>query len=80
MHLRGKGVNARHFNDALGSHGSVGFWNDPGRWRAISRSLPGYRLSQFQPLMASWVERETLERDLLDLDGPRDWLAGTASP
>jgi ATP-dependent Lhr-like helicase len=75
VRLRGEGVNGRYFGEALGQLGSAGFWEDTELWQDISRNLPGYRLSKFQPLMPSWVERETLERYLLDLDGTRLWLA-----
>ncbi|CRI68031.1 DEAD/DEAH box helicase domain protein [Thiocapsa sp. KS1] len=78
VRLRGEGVDGRHFSDALGRLGSLGFWDDTELWQDISRNLPGYRLSKFQPLMPSWVERETLERYLLDLEGTRNWLARTA--
>ncbi len=56
-----------------------GFWEDTKLRQDISRNLPGYRLSKFQPLMPPWVERETLERYLLDLEGTRNWLARTAA-
>ncbi|QVL48878.1 MAG: hypothetical protein KFB96_25655 [Thiocapsa sp.] len=78
VRLRGEGVDGRHFSEALGQLGRVGFWEDTELWQDISQNLPGYRLSKFQPLMPSWVERETLERYLLDLEGTRNWLARTA--
>ncbi|UHD16082.1 hypothetical protein [Thiocapsa bogorovii] len=75
VRVRGEGVDGRRFSDALGQRGSVGFREDTERWQDISRNLPGYRLSKFQPLMPSWVEHETLDRYLLDLEGTRNWLA-----
>jgi hypothetical protein len=79
VRLRGEEVNGRYFRDASGQLGSAGFREDTELWQDIGRSLPGYRLSKFQPLMPALVERETLERYLLDLEGTRDWLARTAS-
>jgi hypothetical protein len=79
VRLRGEEVNSRYFRDAPGKLGSAGFRENTELWQDIGRSLPGYRLSKFQPLMPARVERETLERYLLDLEGTRDWLARTAS-
>ena len=42
---------------------------------AVAESLPGYRLSKFQPLMPPWVEREVVARYLLDIAGSAEWLA-----
>ena len=37
---------------------------------------PSYRLSKFQPLMPSWVEREVVAGYLLDVGGAWRWLSG----
>ncbi len=79
VRFRGEGVNGLYFSEALRQLGSAGFWEDTELWQVISRNLPGYRLSKFQPLMPSWVERETLERYLLDLEGTRRWLARSSA-
>jgi hypothetical protein len=79
VRLRGEGVDGRHLGDAPGQLDMTGFPEDTGLWQDIGRNLPSYRPSKFQPLMPAWVERETLERYLLDLEGTRDWLARTAS-
>jgi ATP-dependent Lhr-like helicase len=55
------------------------FWDEDERWSGVLNSLPGYRLSKFQPLMPSWVEREVVARYLLDVDRTLDWLKCTAS-
>ena len=45
-------------------------------WSGIFDSLPGYRLSKFQPLMPPWVETEVIARYLLDVPGTKRWLGG----
>jgi len=52
------------------------FWQDEARWQGVLASLPGYRLSKFQPLMPPWVEREVVGRYLLDVEGAQRWLNG----
>lgn len=54
------------------------FWSDDALWTTIHASLPNYRLTKFQPLMPDWVERETLAKHLLDIEGTKSWLAGQA--
>lgn len=55
------------------------FRDDTGFWEDISWNLPGHRPNKLQPLMPSWVERETPERYLIDLNAQRDWLARSAA-
>ncbi len=50
----------------LGGRGALG---------AVAESLPGYRLSKFQPLMPPWVEREVVASYLLDVGGAWRWLS-----
>lgn len=50
------------------------FWSDDTLLTTIRSSLPNYRLTKFQPLMPDWVERETVAKHLLDVDGARAWL------
>lgn len=45
------------------------FWEDCGRWHTIADTLPGYRLSKFQPLMPAWLERAIVANYLLDVSG-----------
>jgi len=54
------------------------FWTDDALWATIHASLPNYRLTKFQPLMPDWVERETIAKHLLDLEGTKAWLASQA--
>ncbi len=75
VRLRGSGLEGRAFNDRLRMLGQDGFWDDEGLWRAVTETLPSYRLSKFQPLMPPGIEREVLARYLLDMQGAKAWLA-----
>ena len=50
------------------------FWDNESLWPKVAGSLPGYRLSKFQPLMPPWVEQEVVANYLLTLAGTRMWL------
>ena len=50
------------------------FWGDREHWDGVFDSLPGYRLSKFQPLMPPWVEREVIGSYLLDVIAAEKWL------
>lgn len=76
IRIRGEDLDARRFAEALVRLRDPALWEDERLWDEVAGSLPGYRLSKFQPLMPPWVERETLARQLLDVRGARDWLGG----
>ena len=75
--LRGEGVDLRRFEEALAQLRTVEFWENDKLWSEVAESLPGYRLSKFQPLMPPWVEREVVACFLLDVAGAWRWLSGT---
>ncbi len=75
LRLRGDGLGFGRFQTAIAEIGQRSFWEDEERWRGILDSLPGYRLSKFQPLMPPWVEREIIAAYLLDVAGTIRWLA-----
>jgi ATP-dependent Lhr-like helicase len=74
LRLRGEALTAAAFDEARAALRESSFWQDEERWQGILASLPGYRLSKFQPLMPPWVEREVVGRYLLDLEGTQRWL------
>lgn len=85
----GEGLDGQSISEVLARLGTDALWNDDGFWQEVKQSLPGYRLSKFQPLMPPWIEREVLADYLLDIPGTRDWLTrsicggalgGTMSP
>ncbi|TNF27995.1 MAG: DEAD/DEAH box helicase [Deltaproteobacteria bacterium] len=51
-------------------------WGDEQLWREIAEGLPAFRLSKFQSLMPTWIEREVVATYLLDVDGAREFAAG----
>ncbi|MTD57405.1 DEAD/DEAH box helicase [Amycolatopsis pithecellobii] len=69
-------VDRRSFLDALAKITEPDFWENDQLWTEVAQSLPNYRLSKFQPLMAPWVEREVVARYLLDIGGAWRWLSG----
>jgi ATP-dependent Lhr-like helicase len=73
--VRGTAVDRDRFRDALGRLGEPEFWENERLWAQVAESLPGYRLSKFQPLMPPWVEREVVASYLLDVGGAWRWLA-----
>ncbi len=74
LRLRGDDLTYPRFQDAEASLRSPAFWADEGLWNGVFDSLPGYRLSKFQPLMPPWVEREVVANYLLDVRGAVEWL------
>jgi ATP-dependent Lhr-like helicase len=75
LRLRGEDLEFDRFQTALAVIRLRSFWDDEERWRGVLDSLPGYRLSKFQPLMPPWIEREVIAGYLLDVAGTRRWLA-----
>ena len=74
LRLRGDDLSYPRFQEAVASLRTPAFWEDEELWNGIFDSLPGYRLSKFQPLMPPWVEREVITRYLLDAAGAERWL------
>jgi ATP-dependent Lhr-like helicase len=74
LKVRGEALTAGVFEEACGVLRGSLFWQDQARWQGVLGSLPGYRLSKFQPLMPPWVEREVVGRYLLDVKGTQQWL------
>jgi ATP-dependent Lhr-like helicase len=66
--------NFARFREAIAALRDPSFWGDREHWDGILESLPGYRLSKFQPLMPPWVEQEVVGSYLLDIDGTVPWL------
>jgi len=75
LKVRGATADRDRFHDVLGRLGELEFWEDEALWAQIAESLPGYRLSKFQPLMPPWVEREVIASYLLDVGGAWRWLS-----
>lgn len=73
---RGATADRDRFRDVLGRLREPEFWEDQHLWARVAESLPGYRLSKFQPLMPPWVEREVIASYLLDVGGTWRWLSG----
>jgi ATP-dependent helicase Lhr and Lhr-like helicase len=76
LRIRGDDLTLLRFQDAVASLRSLPVWDDEGLWNGIFDSLPGYRLSKFQPLAPAWVEREVVAQYLLDVPGAKGWLDG----
>jgi ATP-dependent helicase Lhr and Lhr-like helicase len=74
LRLPGENLTFPRFQDAVTALRSPTVWDDEGMWNGIFDSLPGYRLSKFQPLMPPWVESEVVGRYLLDVPGAKRWL------
>jgi ATP-dependent helicase Lhr and Lhr-like helicase len=79
VRLRGGDLDHGRFHEALARLREVEFWEDAELWARIAQSLPGYRLSKFQPLMPPWVEREVVGSYLLDVAGAWRRLSGAPS-
>lgn len=75
LRVSGDGLPAR-WSEALDRLAEPGLWQDENLWDGIMSSLPGYRLSKFQPLMPPWIEREIVAETLLDRAGAWQWLRG----
>ena len=74
LKVRGPNLTLAHFMAVRNQLRNAEFWEDDDRWRTIADTLPGYRLSKFQPLMPPWVEREIVSNYLLDVSGSQCWL------
>lgn len=77
--IRGEDLNEHRFKEVLAKLKKQEFWENDQLWSEVAESLPSYRLSKFQPLMPSWVEREVVASYLLDVGGAWRWLSGEAS-
>jgi len=77
--IRAEDLDERRFTAALAKLAKPGFWEDERLWAEVAESLPSYRLSKFQALMPSWVEREVVARYLLDVGGTSRWYSGVES-
>ena len=75
--VRGDTLNIERFLAARQQLASHEFWHNTEFWQSVAASLPNYRLSKFQPLMPSWIEREVLSAYLLDVPGACRWLSAT---
>lgn len=75
IRVRGEGMDRIVLGNAISRVREPGFWDDEGLWEDVTRSLPGYRLSKFQPLMPTWVEQELLREYLLDVRTAGEWLS-----
>ena len=78
VRVRGDTLNGESFDAAMERLRQEDLWQDEELWTGIAAGLPGYRLSKFQPLMPPWVEREVINRYLLDVACTWRWL--TARP
>ena len=75
IRFRGENVSLGRVRSAIAELRSADFWENEKIWKDIAASLPSYRLSKFQSLMPSWIEREIVARYLLDVNGARRWLS-----
>jgi ATP-dependent Lhr-like helicase len=80
IRLRGEDIGRVRFAETLNRLMDPTLWEDGDLWAAIARSLPGYRLSKFQPLMPPWVEREMIADYLLDRHATQRWIENELSP
>lgn len=76
--IRGEHLDETRFRAALAQLRTPDFWSNDSLWSEVAESLPNYRLSKFQPLMPDWVEREVVAKYLLDVEGTRRWVLGSA--
>jgi ATP-dependent Lhr-like helicase len=74
VRVRDNNITEAHFQSVIRQINTPDFWRDESVWQQIQASLPGYRLSKFQPLMPAWVEQEVLFDYLLDRQQTADWL------
>jgi len=74
VRVYGKDLTHDSFRRAIAPLRTPTFWADDALWSDVIANLPNYRLSKFQPLMPSWVEREVVTGYLLDVEGARDWV------
>ena len=73
--FRGENVSLGRVRSAIAVLRSADFWENEKIWKDIAASLPSYRLSKFQILMPSWIEREIVAKYLLDVNGAQRWLS-----
>lgn len=78
--VRGDDMDENAFLAALQRLTAQDLWDNQPFWDQVARSLPSYRLSKFQPLMPSWVEREVVAAYLLDVSGASRWLSDLHPP
>ena len=64
----------RYFRAVVHELKAPGFWENESLWQSVRAGLPGYRLSNFQPLMPPWVAQEVLFDYLLDRKGAAQWV------
>lgn len=74
--IRGDSPTSAWLGEAITQIATDDFWTNEDLHTSITAAIPNYRLTKFQPLMPHWVEREVLQRHLLDSRGSRSWLAG----
>ena len=77
LKVRGEGLELRDLRAAIERIREPEFWENEALWVEVAESLPGYRLSKFQPLMPPWVQREMVAGYLLDVAGAWRWLSQT---
>lgn len=75
LKIRGDDLRPQDFDAALARLRAPDLWEDKAFWDEVAGSLPGYRLSKFQPFMPPWVEREVLSAYLLDVTGAWSWVS-----
>jgi ATP-dependent Lhr-like helicase len=74
----GSTVSTNRVKSVINELRNPSIWEDDKIWSQVAASLPSYRLSKFQSLMPPWIERETLAKHLLDIDGARRWLSSVS--
>jgi ATP-dependent Lhr-like helicase len=75
LKVRGQSLDEHRFLSVLTELSHREFWENERLWEEVAHSLPSYRLSKFQPLMPTWVEREMLAAYLLDVPGAQRWAS-----
>jgi ATP-dependent Lhr-like helicase len=79
--FRGENVSLNCIRSAITELCNPSIWENEKVWSRVAAALPSYRLSKFQPFMPPWIERETVAKHLLDINGAQRWLsAERASP
>ena len=77
--IRGDSPTSAWLGEAITHIATEDFWTNEALHASITAAIPNYRLTKFQPLMPDWVEREVLQKHLLDADGSRAWLVDAAT-
>lgn len=77
--IRGTTATQSLLRTALAQISNDEFWSNEEFHIYVAAALPNYRLTKFQPLMPVWVEREVLQRHLLDIPGSKQLLYGNIS-